>query len=96
MAILEQSVGRASGKREIDLGGPEGNAFSLMGTARSWARQIGYEKEDIDAMIERMKSSDYENLLKVFDEEFGDICDLVRSGDSDDEFDEEEDEYDED
>lgn len=79
MAILEQSVGRASGKREIDLSGPEGNAFSLMGAARSWARQIGYEKEDIDALIERMMSADYENLLKVFDEEFGEICDLVRS-----------------
>lgn len=59
----------------IDLTGPEGNVFYLMGTARKLAKQLGKDPEDI---VNRMKSSDYENAVNVFEEEFGNIITLYR------------------
>jgi hypothetical protein len=59
----------------IDLTGPDGNAFALMGYARRLARQIGIEPQPI---IEEMMSGDYENLLEVFDRNFGDFVILER------------------
>ena len=59
----------------IDLTGPEGNAFVLLGYAEKFARQIGLNSEQI---ISEMKSSDYENLITVFDSYFGDFVILER------------------
>ncbi len=60
---------------EIDLTGPEGNAFCLMGIAKKLAKQ---RSKDGDAIVKKMQESDYEHLLKVFDEEFGDFVTLYR------------------
>ena len=54
----------------IDLTGPDGNAFVLMGMASKFARQLGIDKDEV---INKMKSGDYENLIKVFDDYFGDF-----------------------
>lgn len=62
----------------IDLTGPDGNAFVLMGYARQFARQLGYSKEDQDQLLELMTSGDYENLLEVFDDHFGSFVILER------------------
>tara|TARA_R100001460_G_scaffold46115_1_gene83578 strand:+ start:7266 stop:7490 length:225 start_codon:yes stop_codon:yes gene_type:complete len=62
----------------IDLTGPDGNAFVLMGYARRFARQLGYSKEDQDQLLELMTSGDYENLLEVFDDHFGSFVILER------------------
>jgi hypothetical protein len=59
----------------IDLTGPDGNAFALMGYAKRLAKQIGIEPQSI---IEEMMSGDYENLLEVFDRNFGDFVILER------------------
>ena len=59
----------------IDLTGPEGNAFVLMGYAIRFAKQLGLDSSDI---IEEMKSGDYENLIQVFDNYFGDFVILER------------------
>ena len=59
----------------IDLTGPEGNAFFLMGQADRYARQLGIDKE---VVINEMKSGDYENLVAVFDRYFGDYVILER------------------
>jgi hypothetical protein len=59
----------------IDLTGPEGNAFCLMAYAKRFARQLGLNGDQI---ISEMKSGDYEHLLKVFDEHFGDYVILER------------------
>ena len=59
--------------RTIDLAGPEGNAYALMGYAKMWGKQLGKNTDDI---INRMKSDDYENLVNVFVEEFQDICEV--------------------
>jgi hypothetical protein len=64
--------------RVIDLSGPDGNAYSLMAMARSWGRQIGMEKPDIDRIISEMTSGDYEHLLEVFEKYFGSIVELRR------------------
>ena len=65
-------------KRTIDISGPQGNAFFLLGKAQNLAKQLEYSEEEIDALLKEMKSGDYENLLKVFDDQFGEIVDLVR------------------
>ena len=51
----------------IDLTGPDGNAFALMGYAKRFARQLGLDSNKI---INEMTSGDYENLLEVFDKNF--------------------------
>ena len=59
----------------IDLTGPEGNAFTLMGMAVNFARQLG---KDGKAIREEMMAGDYEHLLSVFDREFGHFVILER------------------
>ena len=56
---------------EIDLNGPSGNAFCLIGTAKRLARNVGKELK-WEEIYKEMISGDYENLLKVFEREFGD------------------------
>lgn len=59
----------------IDLTGPDGNAFALMGTAVNLAKQLG---KDGKAIREEMMAGDYEHLLFVFDREFGAFVILER------------------
>ena len=59
----------------IDLTGPQGNAFFLMGQAGQYARQLDL---DGDAIITEMRSGNYENLVQVFDRYFGDYVILER------------------
>ena len=60
---------------EIDLTGPDGNAFVLMGYAKRFAKQLDL---DADVIIKEMKAGDYENLLQVFDNYFGEFVILER------------------
>ena len=62
----------------IDLTGPEGNAFALMGKAKGLAKQLGYDSIAQQDIITEMQSSDYENLINVFDKYFGDYVILER------------------
>jgi hypothetical protein len=59
----------------IDLTGPQGNAFFLIGQAGRYARDLGL---DGDAIITEMRSGNYENLIQVFDRYFGDYVILER------------------
>jgi hypothetical protein len=59
----------------IDLTGPDGNAFVLLGTAKNLAKQLG---KDGSAITAEMMLGDYEHLLSVFDREFGDYVILER------------------
>lgn len=59
----------------IDLTGPDGNAFALMGYATRFAKRMGLDSDEI---INEMTSGDYENLLQVFDKNFGDFVILER------------------
>jgi hypothetical protein len=60
---------------QIDLTGPQGNAFFLLGTASNLAKQLGLDDKEIQA---EMMKGDYENLLQVFDSYFGDFVVLYR------------------
>ena len=59
----------------IDLTGPQGNAFFLLGTATKLARQLDLNEYEV---LNEMQSGDYENLLQVFDSYFGDFVILYR------------------
>ena len=72
MAILEKP--KTNGIT-IDLTGPQGNAFYLLGTANNLAKQLGLNGKEI---MEEMKSGDYENLINTFDNYFGNIVTLYR------------------
>lgn len=54
----------------IDLTGPEGNAYVLMGYASRFAKQLNLDDEKI---MDEMKSGDYDNLVEVFEKYFGDF-----------------------
>ena len=69
---------KAKGPIEIDLTGPEGNAFVLLGYAKRYAKQLGKNGVEAEAIINEMTSGDYDNLLDVFDREFGDYVTLYR------------------
>ena len=47
---------------EIDLTGPDGNAFALLGRAKSLCAQLGIPFKPLS---EKMTSGDYENLVKI-------------------------------
>ena len=59
----------------IDLTGPDGNAFALMGYANKFAKQLNL---DFNKIQTEMTSGDYENLLEVFEENFGSFVTLYR------------------
>ena len=63
---------------EIDLTGPQGNAYYLLGLASRWSKELQFSDSYRKEMLEKMRSSDYENLVKVFDDEFGSIVTLYR------------------
>jgi hypothetical protein len=62
-------------KIEIDLTGPDGNAFSLMGYASNFCKQLGMNKTPI---LNDMMSGDYEHLLSVMEKHFGDYIIMYR------------------
>lgn len=72
MAILEKKY---IDKIDVDLSGPQGNAFYLLGLAKNLSNQL-----DIDSkvVLDEMRSSDYENLIQVFDRYFGKFVTLYR------------------
>lgn len=57
----------------INLGGPSGNAFVLLGLAKDLAGQLdlGYA-----AILAEMQTGDYAHLVAVFDRHFGEYVTL--------------------
>ena len=62
-------------KLEIDLTGPDGNVFYLIGQGRKFCKQLGL---DANEFTTKMMSSDYENAVTTFDEYFGEFVTLLR------------------
>ena len=60
---------------EIDLTGPDGNAFALLGYAKGLCASLDM---DFKPLKDKMTSGDYENLVKVFDDTFGSFVTLYR------------------
>lgn len=63
------------GKVEIDLTGPDGNAFVLIGLVSKWSKQLGLDSKKIQ---EEMTSGDYENLINTIEKYFGQSVILYR------------------
>jgi len=76
----------SSSGRVIDLHGPQGNAFALMAQADDFLRQMG-RRDEFRAMRTDMMSGDYDNLIRIFEENFGEYVTLV--GKPDEVFDDE-------
>lgn len=66
------------GKIQIDLTGPDGNAFVLLSLASQLCKKIGYDQDHEERILDEMRLTDYEGLLYTFDREFGFIVDLYR------------------
>ncbi len=66
-------------KIDVDLEGPEGNTFQLIGIAVGVARQLGWAKEDMDEFRTKCFSGDYGNVLALVDKNFGDFINLEMS-----------------
>ena len=73
--MIKLKRARQKQKVEIDLTGPKGNAFALLGYAKELSKKLG---KDGKAITDEMVSGNYEHLLKVFDREFGDFVTLYR------------------
>ena len=72
MAILKKDKYK---KQVIDLTGPDGNAFYLLGMAQKLSKQIGLDWNEVrDVMTE----GNYEELITAFDIYFGNYIDLER------------------
>jgi hypothetical protein len=65
-----RSKQKTTGPIIIDLTGPDGNAYALMAYAKRFATQLGWADKG-SALINEMMSGDYEHLLEVFDNAFG-------------------------
>ena len=60
---------------ELDLTGPDGNAFVLLGYASKFSRQLGLDSNKVRM---EMTIGDYEHLIKVFEKYFGKYVILYR------------------
>ena len=62
---------------DIELNGPNGNAFFLLGSANRFARQLDL---DAAAITAEMKEGDYKHLVETFHKHFGLCVDLTWNG----------------
>jgi len=62
-------------KQVIDLTGPQGNAFYLLGLASKLCKQLDLDE---DLVLYDMKMGGYEHLITTFDDYFGNLIDLER------------------
>jgi hypothetical protein len=70
-----KSIEEKQTKLEIDLTGPDGNVFYLIGIGGRLCKQLGLNS---DIFTRRMMSGDYENAINTFDEYFGEYVTLYR------------------
>jgi len=80
MAIIDGRE-RAGRRIELDLRGPEGNVFCVLGTCQRIARQLDVEWDPIftEAMNEPPPGKDgYEQVLEVMQKYFGKYIDFIR------------------
>ena len=60
---------------ELDLTGPEGNCYCLLGHASHLCKQLELDSKKV---LAEMKEKDYEHLVKTFDKYFGEYVTLYR------------------
>jgi len=70
-----KSINEKKSEIEIDLTGPEGNVFYLIGIGGKLCKQL---KLNPEVFRNKMISGDYENAVKVFENYFGRYVTLYR------------------
>lgn len=70
-----KSINEKPSSIELDLTGPDGNVFVLIGMGRKFCKQLELDPE---VFSDRMTSGDYENAVSVFEEYFGSFVTLYR------------------
>ena len=77
-----RSLKEKPNKIEIDLSGPQGNAFYLLGVTKDLCKQMnkltGEETLNAEEIMSDMKSGNYEHLLDVMEKHFGSLIILWR------------------
>lgn len=66
----------------VDLRGPTGNAFVILGLASDLTKQlekINSEKYNWEKIRNEMTSGDYKNLVLTFEKYFGDLVDIYNA-----------------
>ena len=63
---------------EINLTGPDGNAYVLLGLASNLSKRLGFSEFDRECILDEMRLSDYEGLIQTFDRYFGSLVILYR------------------
>jgi hypothetical protein len=53
-------------KVDLQLEGQDGNAFAIMGAFSRQARREGWNKAEIDEVLDEARSGDYNHLLQTF------------------------------
>lgn len=80
MAI--RNIEDKQGPIEIDLTGPDGNAWALMGIAKQLCKLLNKRRKGEYSNFEEiqadMMSGDYEHLLEVMEKHFGHIIVMYR------------------
>jgi hypothetical protein len=75
-------VTKRTDKLEIDLTGPQGNVFSLIGIAMDLGSELnklrGNEYINIKELQEDMMSKDYEHAIQVMEKNFGHLIIMYR------------------
>ena len=66
---------------KIDLSGPQGNAFVVLGMCQSAAKQAQWTEEEIQSFMDNATSGDYKHLLDVVRDNFE-----LDDGDDDDDW----------
>lgn len=74
-ATINQQIRTCSPEQKliIDIDGPEGNVFFLIGVAKKLADRLGLEGAKI---VTDMQTSDYAHALRVFNKKFGEYVEL--------------------
>jgi hypothetical protein len=68
-----------TGHIPIDLRGPQGNVYAIMGQARMTARDLCWTEEQTKALMDEMTAKKkYVEVLEVFATKFGDLFTLYR------------------
>lgn len=65
--------------KDINLNGPQGNAFFILGIAKKLCAQLSEidpDKYNWDKIRDEMMSDDYDNLVQTFISYFGDYVDV--------------------
>lgn len=62
----------------IDLDGADGNVFVLLSLAKSFCQKLDWDYDKFDAEV-KFFSNSYEDVVALFDQWFGEYCDLETS-----------------